>query len=690
MKICSQMRFAACCLTLVVCWMAIRSAAAQDADSLAATSGSESSTTGSNGVGGGLDLNMNLDQLSRQDVVVPGLSTPVSTVDRQESTVGRSPAAVYVVTPEMIKRSGARNIPDVLRMVPGLDVARINSSTWAISSRGFNDRISNFLLVQIDGRVVYNATFGGVYWNQQDVVLEDVERIEVIRGPGTTMWGSNAVNGVINIITKKASDTQGALVQSGGGSNLQRDFNTVRYGGQIGENLSWRVFGQQFDNARGWSETAIPDDWHVKHGGFRMDYTPSPCDTFTLQGDLMTGKGAEQLHSIPMRTFPFSGTIDSDTFFPAGNVLMRYIHEIDDDTNWQLMGYYDNYTQNYALVNEQRSTYNIDLQCQFRPFCNHRIITGGFYRNSSDNLQGNDDGFVINFDPQRFTTQWLSGFVQDEIMLEEDRWYLTPGVRLEQNTFGHFQVEPTVRLMFLPSERQTMWAAVSRAVRNPTRLDTQGTFNFGIDPNLPVFASLRGNPNFVPEKCISYEVGYRAAPTDYFTWDLATYFSDYTDVFSTGPFGDPVVVPPGYVYIPAEFGNANSARTYGGEITSTLQMTPAWKFISSYTLYEINPQGDLSAFMSSPHNQIYLRSAMDFGSDVQFDVIGRYVDALAISVPAYFEMDVRIGWRWTDSIEVSFVGQNLINPHHLEFGDPAYLVASQVPRGFYGMLTWTR
>lgn len=688
MNTCRSIRLGACCLLLAVVLTAARTANAQNDGSATATDEAGASASGSNSTAGGLDLNMNLEQLSRQDVIVPGLSTPVSTVERQESTVGRSPAAVFVVTPEMIKRSGARNIPDVLRMVPGLDVARINASTWAISARGFNDRISNFLLVQIDGRVVYNATFGGVYWNQQDVVLEDVERIEVVRGPGTTMWGSNAVNGVINIITKKASDTQGALVQSGGGSNLQRDFNTVRYGGQVGDNLSWRVFGQQFDNARGWSETAIPDAWHVKHGGFRMDYTPSECDTFTIQGDLMTGTGGEQLRTVPMRNFPFSGTVNTETFFPAGNVLMRYVHEIDEDTNWQLMGYYDNYTQNYALVNEQRSTYNIDLQYQFRPHDNHRIITGGFYRNSSDNLQGNDDGFVISFDPQRFTTQWLSGFVQDEIMIEEDRWYLTPGVRLEQNTFGHFQVEPTVRLMFLPSNRQTLWAAVSRAVRNPTRLDTQGTFNFGVDPNLPVFASLRGNPNFVPEKCISYELGYRAAPTDYFTWDIAGYFSDYTDVFSTGPFQDPIVEPP-YVYLPAQFGNANSARTYGGELTSTWQMTDRWKFISSYTLYEISSHGELSAFISSPHNQVYLRSAMDIGSDVQFDVIGRYVDALAINVPAYFEMDVRIGWRWSDSVEVSFVGQNLINSHHLEFGDPAYLVASQVPRGFYGMLTWT-
>jgi iron complex outermembrane receptor protein len=653
----------------------------------AAPSGTGDVSTSANG----LDLNMNLDQLSRQDVLVPGLSTPVSTVERQESTVGRSPAAVFVVTPEMIKRSGARNLPDVLRMVPGLDVARLNANTWAVSSRGFNDRISNFLLVQIDGRVVYNATFGGVYWNQQDVVLEDVERIEVVRGPGTTMWGSNAVNGVINIITKKASDTQGTLLQGGGGSNLQSDFSTVRYGGQLNPDLSWRVFGKQFDNAPGWSETDVPDGWNMKHGGFRMDYTPTPCDTFTLQGDIFTGSGGNQLRDVPMPTFPFSETIDGRTFFPGGNVLMRHVHEFDEDTNWQLMGYYDNYTQNYALANETRNTFNVDLQFQFRPYDNHRMIAGAFYRNSQDSIIGANDGFAVSFNPPQFTTEWLSGFLQDEIMLEEDRWYFTAGVRFEENTFGGFQVEPTARLLFLPSERQSMWMAVSRAVRNPTRLDVQGTFNVGTDPAEPVFVSLRGNPNFQPEDCTSYEIGYRAAPTDTFTWDIAGYYSRYTKLFSLSEPGQTIFVPPTYFYVPVEFGNANSGSSYGCELSTTWQMNEDWQFVTGYTLFEIQTTGDLTAFSSSPHNQVYLRSSMDLGNNVEFDVIGRYVDSLSgLAVPKYFEMDVHIAWQWSESLEVTFVGQNLLDSHHLEFRDTVYLVDSEVPRGFYGMLTWKR
>jgi iron complex outermembrane receptor protein len=253
-----------------------------------------SASTTSPPAGNGLNLDMKLEDLAKQDVLVPGLSTPVTTVERQPSTIGRTPAAVFVITPEMIRRSGARSVPDVLRMAPGVDVARINAFTWAISIRGFNSRYASKLLVQIDGRIVYNTQFGGVYWSQQDVVLEDVERIEVIRGPGTTMWGSNAVNGVINIITKKAGDTQGALVQSGGGGQEQQDFNTFRYGSGNGCGLNWRVYGQQFDRDAGWSPNpALANDaWHMQHGGFRLDYAPNDVDTLTLQGDLINSYAA--------------------------------------------------------------------------------------------------------------------------------------------------------------------------------------------------------------------------------------------------------------------------------------------------------------------------------------------------------------------------------------------------------------
>jgi iron complex outermembrane recepter protein len=262
-------------------------------------------SAGKSGGAGGLNPDMKLDDLVKQDVLVPSLSTVVNSVNRQESTVGRSPAAIFVITPDMIKRSGARSIPEALRMAPGLDLARINAHTWAISVRGFNGRFADELLVQIDRRIVYNATFGGVYWDLQDVVLADVERIEVIRGPGTTAWGSNAVNGVINIITKKAGDTQGVLVQSGGGDQ-ERDFNAVRYGATTPGGVAWRAWGQQFNRNSGWSDSGVADAWQQQRGGFRADYMPAKEETLTLQGDISeharrrTGSHLDSDFSVPV------------------------------------------------------------------------------------------------------------------------------------------------------------------------------------------------------------------------------------------------------------------------------------------------------------------------------------------------------------------------------------------------------
>jgi iron complex outermembrane receptor protein len=654
----------------------------------------DTAASAGNSTVGGLNADMKLEDLVKQDVVVPSLSTPVSTVERQASTVGRSPAAVFVITPEMIKRSGARTIPDVLRMAPGLDVARIDAHTWAISIRGFNQRYANKLLVQIDGRVIYNATFGGVYWNQQDVVLEDVERIEVIRGPQTTMWGSNAVNGVINIITKRACDTQGALVQSGGGAQDQQDFNTVRYGGNNGNGLYWRAWGQQFDRAPGWSDVGVDDAWHGQQGGFRMDYTPNKVDTLTVQGDLFNGFGGQR-SIIPTVTPPFDAAANGEASFPTGNVLVRYGQVFDSDTSWQIQTYYDRYVQSVPqLFTESRDTYDVDLQYQFSPWDGHAFVTGANYRNSFNATQGT---FDVTMDPANFTTQWGSVFAQDTMTLEEDRWYFTLGLRLEQNTFGGFQPEPTARLLFLPTERQSMWMAVSRAARNPTRSDTQITVNQHVGPpNVPVFGQYFGT-DVEAENLVAYEVGYRAAPTDQFTWDIAGFFNDYNKVIGAGPVGPPVIVPPGLIIFPTPIQNTTQARTYGGELAVTYKFSERWRMYGAYTLFEIESREVNPGGSASPNNQLYLSSSWDLAHNWKLDLIGRYVDSLdiltatngTIVVPSYFEMDMRIAWQATDSLEISFVAQNLLNDHHLEFIDAfGGLVGTEVQRSWYGMATW--
>ncbi len=402
---------------------------------------------------------MNLEDLARQDVVIPGLSQVVETVDRQTSTVGRTPAAVYVITQEMIQRSGARYIPEVLRMAPGVTVAKISSSVWAITIRGFQGRFANKLLVQIDGRVVYSPVmFGGVYWDVQDLPLADVAQIEVIRGPGTTVWGSNAVNGVINIVTKKAADTQGAMIHSGGG-NQELDFNTVRYGSRSGD-LAWRVYGKQWDRNKGWSPISrnVQDQWRQQRGGFRADWTPTEDHTLTLQGDVYNGyEGQQFTNTIPAP--PFKVRVNDKTHVSGADILLHYDHVVDEDTRWQFLAYYDRMRRNFSAFAFTQNTYNLDLQYQFSPCEYHHFIAGANYRRVQDFTRG---GFSFSLIPPAFATQWGSAFAQDTMTLVEDYMYFTLGLRLEYNTFGKFQPEPTARLLILPSERESLWIAVSR------------------------------------------------------------------------------------------------------------------------------------------------------------------------------------------------------------------------------------
>lgn len=656
----------------------------------AAASESTGATTG------GLNADMKLDDLVKQDVVVPALSQVVDSVDRQVSTVGRSPAAVFVITQEMIQRSGARNVPEVLRMAPGISVAKIDANTWAITARGFQGRFANKLLVQIDQRVVYSPTmFGGVFWDVQELVLADVERIEVIRGPGTTAWGSNAVNGVINIITKKSSDTQGALIQSGGG-NQELDFNTVRYGGKSGD-VSWRAYGMQFDRNRGWSNEDINDAWRQQRGGFRTDWTPTKEDSIRLQGDIYNGYEGEQFTNT-VRFPPGRVQVDDQIHVSGGNVLFSFNRVLDEDTSWQFLSYYDRLRRNMTAFAMTQDTYNLDYQYQFSPQENHHFIAGANYRRVQDFTAG---GFSFSMTPPSFATQWASVFAQDTMTLQEDFLYFTLGARLEYNTFGKFQPEPTARLLLLPSERQSAWIAVSRAARNPTRFDT--AINERIFAGGSTFLDVEGNPNQKAENVMAYEIGYRAAPTDKFSWDIAAYINDYHNVTGLGPPGTPFLLlpPPNVVVlVPVPFANNVRAVTYGVETTATYQFTESWKLYGSYSVFEAKAASPEFFGITvpiieggTPHNQIYLRSSWDLANNCQFDLIGRYVDrvsAPSLDIPKYIEMDSRFSWRPSKTLEFSVVGQNLLNPHHLEYRDwQTGMQSTQVRRGVYGMVTWT-
>ncbi len=628
-------------------------------------------------------LELGIEQL-RRIPVAPALEEVVSTVARQQSTVGRSPAAVYVVTPEMIRRSGAQTIAEALRMVPGLQVAQRDSNKWAISSRGFNRTFANKLLVQIDGRTVYTPVFAGTFWDVQDVVLEDIARIEVIRGPGATVWGANAVNGVINIITKSAGDTCGIYAKAGGGTH-EKGFSTIRAGG-CQDDLAWRAYFKWFerDGGVGVGGPAF-DEWRQKRGGFRTDWTPNGQDTVTVQGDVYAGTSGTT----------FFGFAPEDGELQGHNVMSRWTRVIDDDTDYSLLVYYDATDREESLsVFQHVEVYDVDFQYRFPLGCRNNVIWGLQYRHVKDFLRSISPMAPRFIRPSEIKNLY-SAFIQDEVTLREDLLYLTLGTKLEKNDFTGFEVQPSIRLLWLPSRRQAAWASVSRAVRTPARFDEDAvtpTFIFG-GP-----ATIGPSPGFHSEELIAYELGYRAQPVERFSWDAALFYNVYEDLRSRRLLG---AAPGGPPITRLALFNDSRGHGYGGELSGRLEVTPCWRLTAWYSFLQLVlhdpselPQGfddDAVIEGSSPQNQVFLMSSWDLAYDVEFDLMGRYVDSLpAQSVPKYFSLDLRLGWQPTESLELSVVAQNLLDGKHLEFGNvegkPTPPV--EIPRGVFGYVTW--
>ncbi len=602
---------------------------------------------------------------------VPSLDTVVSTVSRAPSTVGKSPAAVFVITNDMIRRSGARSLPEVLRMAPGVNVARVDSNHWAVSIRGFNDLFTNKLLVQVDGRTVYTPLFGGVFWAAQDVLLEDVERIEVIRGPGASVWGANAVNGIINIITKPAGETQGLYTQVGGGT-YERGFANLRYGGQIGSDIDYRIYGMWFERGTGIPPSGPPfDDWRMGKGGFRLDWDPGRCgcDVFTLQGDVFeTTTGIQE--TIAAFSFPFSATGFTDVQYRGADLLGRWTHIVDDEREWQLQAYCDYFQQDwpsYPFI-DRRFIFDVDFQYRFPLGDYHKLIWGAGYRIFPDHQSFPADGAWTATVPRQ-TIHLGSYFLQDEIALVPDRWTATLGCKFLHNTYTDFEYQPTARLLFTPDDRQTAWASVSRAVRLPTRFEETSRLTVSGGVPAPVFPQLQGRAGLVSEELLAWEVGYRTQPTDEFSWDLALFFNQYENLIGITP-GLPQFTPQGLI-IPLVFENTDRAQSYGFELAANQQLTDCWQLRAAYSFLRLEILGaseNDATERLSPINQLYLQSSHELGCNVELDLIGRYVDALpANDVPSYIVGDVRLSWHYGPNLELFVVGRNLLDNGHQEF-----------------------
>jgi iron complex outermembrane receptor protein len=608
-----------------------------------------------------------LTNLSLEDL----LQVHVTSVAGVAAPLQRTPAALFVIRPEDVRRGGHLSIPDALRMVPGANVGQVTSSIWAVSVRGFNDRFSTKLLVLVDGRAAYNWLFSGVFWDEQDVVLEDLDRIEVVRGPGATLWGSNAVNGVISVVTKPARLTQG-LLWSGGGGSFEQGFGTVRYGGVLAEDVYFRVWGQYANRGSlefSWGAGA-PDDWDKASGGFRVDVESDPDTTVTVQGDAYRGiVGSPIVERAPAA--PFLVPTRRDTEIRGANLLARVEHLVSETAGWTAQAYVDRAERDIdGFLSEHRDTVDAEFRHHFAlgPRDEHALIWGLGFRHRSDETSGI---FTLGFDPASDRKNQYSAFVQDTLTLVPERLELLLGTKLEHNDFTGFEIQPTARLAWTPEPRQTLWAAFARAVRTPSRANDALVFTRTVvgppvaDPPAP--ARLLGSTGVVSEELHAFEAGYRVQPRADLTFDVATFYNDYDRLVSIGaPLPSPLDVT---------FSNQTHGETYGVEVAARWDAASNLRLLAGYAFLQVQLHGlDEADEGTSPHHQLNLRSYLNLTPDLELNSALYYVDSVpASNADAYIRLDAGLTWRPRPNLELSVWGQNLLEPRHLEFVDPFFV-----------------
>ena len=628
------------------------------------------------------------------------VNVQVTSVSKRSESLSQASAAITVISQDDIQRSGARTIAEALRLSPGLSVAKVDSHTWAVSSRGFNDSFANKLLVLMDGRSVYTPLFSGVYWDVQDTMMEDIDRIEVIRGPGATLWGANAVNGVINVITKSAKDTQGGLAVAGGG-NEELGFGSLRYGGKLSDKAYYRVYSK-YDSrdASAMPDGGLADDrWQMARTGFRVDWEAAENSSLTFQGDAYGGR-EDQTYQLPTLTAPDFLEVKSYPIeMSGGNFLGRWKQDFSAESDMTLQLYYDRTRRDtQGVLTEDRDTVDVDWQHHWRLSERHYWIWGLGYRVSTDRLEG---GFLTSFANEKRTSHLVSLFAQDEIELVRDRLHVVLGSKFEQNDYTGFEIQPGMRLSWTPDDRQTLWASVARAVRTPSRAEDGIRLNQSVSPGAPptVF-SVFGNSDYTSEDMLAYEVGYRAQVLENLSLDLATFYNVYDDL-RTSEFrsaGLDPSLPGSPIAARLELDNRATGETFGGELAMNWRVRDWWRLRGSYTLLETQIHSKANSNDSdaeddegkSPHHQAALQSSLDLPGHVHFDLLGRYVDQLKeLGVDGYFALDVRLAWRPTHNLEFSIVGQNLFDDRHREFVPTIIPIQrTETQRSIYGKISF--
>lgn len=586
------------------------------------------------------------------------MNIEVVSVSKRPEKLNEVASAIQVITQKDIHNAGAKTLPEALRLASNLQVAQVNASQWAISARGFNNVLANKLLVLIDGRSVYTPLHAGVFWDAQQVLLEDIDRIEVISGPGGTLWGANAVNGVVNIITKNASQTKGLFVEAAAGENFPGS-GSIRYGGQITNKLSYRVYGTGFKlaNTVDSNQLSVNDHWSMLQAGLRLDWEASDNDSHTLIQNLYSGRPNPDPGPKPV-------------IARGDNITYQWRHSMSEKSEFQLQAYYDHTWRDFRNdFTEDLKTYDIDLHVNHKLGERHILSYGLNFRYLDHEVTNLE---LFKFVPAHKALKLYSVFLQDDIVLIKERLRFTLGAKIEHNDYTGFEYQPNGRLTWTPSKQETIWAAVSRAVRTPARIERDFQLNL-----TPAFVLLKGGEDFTSENVLTYELGWKTQPLTNLMLAVSSFYNNYRDIRSTEPG------PPPF-NIPISFANGVRGKTYGVEVSSTYNISNRWSLKGGYTFLqkklEVKPGlidlNGASAESNDPMHQFNVQSNLRLKNGLEFGTFLRYVDKLPKPYIAhYFGLDARIGWHLSKALELDVVGQNLLKKNHREF-----IPASPSPR----------
>ncbi len=604
------------------------------------------------------------------------LDVQVISAAKKLQVLSKSASAIFVITADDIRRSSKTTIPELLRMVPGMEVASFNAHTWAISTRGFNSLYANKLLVLLDGRNVYSWEFSGTRWYTVDTLLEDIERIEIIRGPGGTLWGANAVNGVINILTKDSAETQGWLAAAGSGSH-EEGFVHLRYGGafdEYGQN-TYRVYVKRHDRDR-YSNTSLDDSWRQETVGMRMDGKTPSNYRWRVSADVTRNTLEDGIWNTRQAT-----TINSENY----NLLGRISSAENAEQDWHLQMYFQNSEQTNNVLPDKTNAFDIEWQHRFSPYQNHDLVWGLNARRMSNELE-TANGF--SFKETDKLMYLFSGFVQDEFVLSPDRWILTLGAKVEHYENSGTAFLPNVRLLWTPNELNSAWLSVARAVRPASRFEQETRYEMQVGAQQ--FAVFSANEDFESEYLTAYELGWRQKASPHFNWEAVAFVHDYTDLME---YQSSSYVQDGIFYFDSYPTNQGEAQHYGSELVLTWQPDTRYFMQLAYTWLDSDTNTSMAKHQAS------LRTGWQIADNFRSDLWLRYVDKvcdfaspvilMGECIEAYNTVDLRLAWQVSKQLELSLSGANLLDSRHLEYeSEGSDFIVSEVPRQFYLQVLW--